>query len=187
MDGNGILICRFGSRRKKKKRIHPRCSVVAVFKMLIRILNTLPSRIWDVFFFLFSGYLNLQLVRMGVLSRKLWLSAKLNYPFYSVATVFKMFIRILNTLPSRTWDISFFLFSDSSLLYPKSRKNRIYYYRSFIIAVFIKSFIIINYFFCTLPAFHLIFDGIHYHFLLLPEYLPSKHLLVLLLYLNLSK
>jgi len=40
MDGNGILICRFGSRRKKKKRIHPRCSVVAVFKMLIRILNT---------------------------------------------------------------------------------------------------------------------------------------------------
>ena len=53
MDGNGILICRFGSRRKKKKRIHPRCSVVAVFKMLIRILNTLPSRIWDVFFFSF--------------------------------------------------------------------------------------------------------------------------------------
>ena len=56
MDGNGILICRFGSRRKKKKRIHPRCSVVAVFKMLIRILNTLPSRIWDVLFFLFSDY-----------------------------------------------------------------------------------------------------------------------------------
>ena len=53
MDGNGILICRFGSRRKKKKRIHPRCSVVAMFKMLIRILNTLPSRIWDVFFFSF--------------------------------------------------------------------------------------------------------------------------------------
>ena len=48
MDGNGILICRFGNRRKKKKIIHPICSVVAVFKMLIRI--------WDVLFFLFSGY-----------------------------------------------------------------------------------------------------------------------------------
>ncbi|WP_209300631.1 hypothetical protein [Anaerobutyricum soehngenii] len=40
-------------RRKKKKRIHPICSVVAVFKMLVRILNTLRSRIWDVFFFSF--------------------------------------------------------------------------------------------------------------------------------------
>ena len=166
--------------------IYPICSVVAVLKMLIRILNTLPSRIWDISFFLFSDYLNLQFGNMGF-SRKLWLSGKLNYPFYSVTAVFKMFILILNTLPNRIWDIAFFLFSDYSLLYPKSRKNRIYYYRSFIIAVFIKSFIIINYFFCTLPAFHLIFDGIHYHFLLLPEYLPSKHLLVLLLYLNLSK
>ena len=27
--------------------IHSICSVVAVFKMLVRILNTLPSRIWD--------------------------------------------------------------------------------------------------------------------------------------------
>ena len=34
--------------------IHSICSVVAVFKMLIRILNTLRSRIWDVLFF--SGY-----------------------------------------------------------------------------------------------------------------------------------
>ena len=48
-----LLICRFGNRRKKKKIIHPICSVVAVFKMLIRILNTLPSRIWDVLFFSF--------------------------------------------------------------------------------------------------------------------------------------
>ncbi|WP_303768704.1 hypothetical protein, partial [Anaerobutyricum hallii] len=32
------------------------CSVVAVFKMLIRILNTLPSRIRDMVFFLFSDY-----------------------------------------------------------------------------------------------------------------------------------
>ena len=35
---------------------YPICSVVAVLKMLIRILNTLRSRIWDVLFFLFSGY-----------------------------------------------------------------------------------------------------------------------------------
>ena len=36
--------------------IYPICSVVAVFKMLVRILNTLPSRIWDISFFLFSDY-----------------------------------------------------------------------------------------------------------------------------------
>ena len=51
-----ILICGFGDRRKKKKIIHPICSVVAVFKMLVRILNTLRSRIWDMVFFLFSDY-----------------------------------------------------------------------------------------------------------------------------------
>ncbi|WP_280835898.1 hypothetical protein [Anaerobutyricum soehngenii] len=32
-----------------------------MFKMLIRILNTLRRRIWDRVFFLFSDYLNLQL------------------------------------------------------------------------------------------------------------------------------
>ena len=31
--------------------------------MLIRILNTLRSRIWDMVLFLFSGYLNLRLVK----------------------------------------------------------------------------------------------------------------------------
>ncbi|WP_349088816.1 hypothetical protein [Anaerobutyricum soehngenii] len=36
-----------------------------MFKMLIRILNTLRSRIWDRVLFLFSDYLNPQLVRMG--------------------------------------------------------------------------------------------------------------------------
>ena len=34
--------------------IHSICSVVAVFKMLVRILNTLPSRIWNISLFLFS-------------------------------------------------------------------------------------------------------------------------------------
>ena len=33
--------------------------------MLIRILNTLRSRIWDMVLFLFSDYPNPQLVRMG--------------------------------------------------------------------------------------------------------------------------
>ncbi|WP_349087835.1 hypothetical protein [Anaerobutyricum soehngenii] len=37
-----------------------------MFKMLIRILNPLPSRIWDRVFVLFSDYLNLQSVRMGI-------------------------------------------------------------------------------------------------------------------------
>ena len=46
--------------------IYPICSVVAVFKMLVRILNTLRSRIWDMALFLFSDYLNPQLMRMGV-------------------------------------------------------------------------------------------------------------------------
>ena len=35
---------------------YPICSVVTVFKMLLRILNTLQSRIWDRAFFLFSDY-----------------------------------------------------------------------------------------------------------------------------------
>ena len=35
---------------------YPICSVVAVFKMLNRILNTLRSRIWDMVLFLFSVF-----------------------------------------------------------------------------------------------------------------------------------
>ena len=35
---------------------YPICSVVAVFKMLTRILNTLRSRIWDRALFLFSVF-----------------------------------------------------------------------------------------------------------------------------------
>ena len=41
---------------KKEKIPYSICSVVAVFKMLIRILNTLRSRIWNMVFFLFSDY-----------------------------------------------------------------------------------------------------------------------------------
>ena len=47
------------------KLIYPFFSVVAVFMMLVRILNTLPSRIWDKAFFLFSDYLNPQFGEKG--------------------------------------------------------------------------------------------------------------------------
>ena len=56
---------------------YPICSVVAVFKMLIRILNTLRSRIWDRALFLFSDYLNLWFHNMEC-ARRLWSSGKLN-------------------------------------------------------------------------------------------------------------
>jgi len=49
-----LLFDSFGENRRKKEIIpYPTCSVVAVFKMLIRILNTLRSRIWDMVLFLF--------------------------------------------------------------------------------------------------------------------------------------
>ena len=63
-----LLICRFVVDEKRKTP-YPICSVVAVFKMLVRILNTLPSRIWDRVFFFFLTTLNLQLVRMGILQK----------------------------------------------------------------------------------------------------------------------
>ena len=52
------LICYSLRGKQTKKEIlpYPICSVVAVFKMLIRILNTLPSHIWDMAVFLFSVY-----------------------------------------------------------------------------------------------------------------------------------
>ena len=56
---------------------YPICSVVAVFKMLIRILNTLRSRIWDMVLFLFSDYLNLRFNNMEC-ARRLWSSGELN-------------------------------------------------------------------------------------------------------------
>ena len=46
--------------------------------MLIRILNTLRSRIWDRVLFLFSDYLNLRFNNMEC-ARRLWSSGKLNF------------------------------------------------------------------------------------------------------------
>ena len=57
---------------------YPICSVVAVLKMLIRLLNTLRSRIWDMPVFLFSDYLNLWFNSMEC-ARRLWSSGKLNF------------------------------------------------------------------------------------------------------------
>ena len=45
--------------------------------MLVRILNTLRSRIWDMVLFLFSDYLNLRFNNMEC-ARRLWSSGKLN-------------------------------------------------------------------------------------------------------------
>ena len=55
------------------------CSIVAVFKMLVRILNTLRSRIWDRVFFLFSDYLNLWFNSMEC-ARRLWFSLEWTSP-----------------------------------------------------------------------------------------------------------
>ena len=52
-----LLFDSFRRKQTKKETIpYPICSVVAVFKMLIRILNTLQSRIWDRVLFLFSVF-----------------------------------------------------------------------------------------------------------------------------------
>ncbi|WP_296120907.1 hypothetical protein [Anaerobutyricum soehngenii] len=48
-----------------------------MFKMLVRILNTLRSRIWDMPVFLFSDYLNLRFNNMEC-ARRLWSSGELN-------------------------------------------------------------------------------------------------------------
>ena len=54
--GNELFDLFRGKQTKKETIPYPICSVVAVFKMLIRILNTLRSRIWDMVLFLFSVF-----------------------------------------------------------------------------------------------------------------------------------
>ena len=63
-----MLSCRFRVDEKRKNTIS-QMRLGSVLKMLIRILNTLPSRIWDIVFFLFSDYLNPQLVGVGILQK----------------------------------------------------------------------------------------------------------------------
>ena len=113
-----IGICRFGVDEKKKKRIHPICSVVAVFMMLVRILNTLPSRIWDRAFFLFSGYSKSTVDEKGGFSRWLWLFGKLIYPFFSIATIIELFAELQGNYDkqNQTYKNSLFLRNLNAIL-----------------------------------------------------------------------
>ena len=54
--GNELFDLFRGKQTKKEILPYPICSVVAVLKMLIRILDTLRSRIWDMVLFLFSVF-----------------------------------------------------------------------------------------------------------------------------------
>nr|WP_296119601.1 hypothetical protein [uncultured Anaerobutyricum sp.] len=42
-----------------------------MFKMLVRILNTLRSRIWDMVFFLFSGYFKSTVGQRGMYQKNI--------------------------------------------------------------------------------------------------------------------
>ena len=80
-----ILICRFHIDEKRKNNpshLLYSCCIM----MLIRILNTLPSRIWDGLFFLFSDYSKSTVGEKG--ARRLGLSGKLN----------SLFLRNLNAI-----------------------------------------------------------------------------------------
>ena len=69
--------------------------------MLIRILNTLRSRIWDRVFFLFSGYLNLQLGNVEC-TRRIWLSEKLNSK--GLTFKFLVFIPLVHQISTFVWE-----------------------------------------------------------------------------------
>ncbi|MBP0061203.1 hypothetical protein JYQ77_13590, partial [Anaerobutyricum soehngenii] len=72
------------------------CSVVAVFKMLVRILNTLRSRIWDMVFFLFSDYPNPQLVRMGIAQKSMvFIGMIISRKGYFLTRLYKNYIYLL--------------------------------------------------------------------------------------------
>ena len=74
--------------------LYPICSVVAVLKMLVRILNTLRSRIWDRALFLFSDYLNPQLVRMGIAQRfMVFIRMNISRKGYFLTRLYKNYIR----------------------------------------------------------------------------------------------
>ena len=82
--------------QKKEKIPYPICSVVAVFKMLVRILNTLRSRIWDRVFFLFSDYPNLQLVRMGIAQKAMvFIRMNISRRRYFLTRLYKNYIYLL--------------------------------------------------------------------------------------------
>ena len=93
--------------KQTKKEIlpYPICSVVAVFKMLVRILNTLRSRIRDMVVFLFFCVLAPEGMDAIVFGKRRGRNQK------TTACSEDDLIRILNTLRSRIWDMVVFLFS----------------------------------------------------------------------------
>ena len=92
-----LLFDSFRRKQTKKETIpYPICSVVAVFKMLVRILNTLRSRIWDRVFFLFSDYPNLQLVRMGIAQKAMvFIRMNISRRRYFLTRLYKNYIYLL--------------------------------------------------------------------------------------------
>ena len=107
--------------------------------MLVRILNTLRSRIWDMVFFLFSDYPNPQLVRMGIaqksmvfirmiISRKGYFLTRLykNYIYLLLSYVWRIFLWltliIFWIIPSSSSNLN-----TNFLLEPNSRKAEISY------------------------------------------------------------
>ena len=64
--------------------------------MLVRILNTLRSRIWDRVFFLFSDYPNLQLVRMGIAQKAMvFIRMNISRRRYFLTRLYKNYIYLL--------------------------------------------------------------------------------------------
>ena len=86
--------------------------------MLVRILNTLPSRIWDRAFFLFSGYSKSTVDEKGGFSRWLWLFGKLIYPFFSIATIIELFAELQGNYDkqNQTYKNSLFLRNLNAIL-----------------------------------------------------------------------
>ena len=68
-----IVICRFRVDEKRNTTISHLLYSRAVFKMLVRILNTLRSRIWDIVFFLFSDSSKSTVCQYGICQKKVLL------------------------------------------------------------------------------------------------------------------
>ena len=107
--------------------------------MLVRILNTLRSRIWDMVLFLFSDYPNLKLVRMGIAQKAMvFIRMNISRRRYFLTRLYKNYIYLLLSYVWRIFLwltlIIFWIIPSSSsnlntnfLLEPNSRKAEISY------------------------------------------------------------
>ena len=86
--------------------------------MLVRILNTLRSRIWDMPVFLFSDYTKSTVGENGGFSRWLWLFRKLIYPFFSIATIIELLAELQGNYDkqNQTYKNSLFLRNLNTIL-----------------------------------------------------------------------